>query len=168
MAGQVAEPEVARVVEHEIVGPGEGKPVALGVEPFDGAGFQRHSLDAWPTGGVTGASTVVADVDRAVGTQGGAIRASADVGNDRHGAIGCHSRQPPGLDLHHQHRAVGQRDRSFREGESLGEHVGSDQFHDTGSLPQVCYETVVLLGRANGILRRWRRIFAVGCMPATS
>src|SRR5207249_7732993 len=107
--------------------------VALGVDVLHRPGGGVDALDAaadvvgrlQPRGGHTvelrpHEAAVLADVDLAVGADGGAVGAASRLGHLRHRAVGCDSGERAGLDLHDDDAAVLHRDRPFGEAQASG------------------------------------------------
>jgi hypothetical protein len=119
----VSEPEVAGTVENEIIGCEERRAVALGVHDVDCASSGIDPLNARRYPAVPGHAAVVAEIDRPVRPDGGTVGTAADLGHDRHLAAFIDTGQGVSGDLHYEHRPVGQRHRSLRERQPLGDHL---------------------------------------------
>ena len=141
----VGEPEVPSAVEDEVVWRQERVSAALGVEDGDFARRQVDALDA-PAGVVRGevgerheqpprlpvleAAPVVGDVQGAVGTEGGAVRAAPRFGDGLDATVFAHASDASGGDLDDDDAAVVHDDGPLGETQArreLGEvvHAGS-------------------------------------------
>ena len=129
---KVGEVEAAMRIEDDVVGALERKAGARGVQRLDCAGRQIDALDAaarivvgLPGGDQTYLrqfmpveAAVVANVDFAVRSDRRAVGSAGVLRNRRLGTVGRDARQPRRLDLHDQHRAVGQGHRPLRKAQA--------------------------------------------------
>ncbi len=114
MAGlaEVGEPETALGIEHDVVGTAQAVAVAAVVEPVDAAGCKVDPLDApgLVIGGLVAGdpeaahlapreTAVVADIERAIGSEGCAIGAAARSCNRLLASVRVDTRDPPGCNL---------------------------------------------------------------------
>ena len=143
----VGEIEAAMGVEHEVVWCPQCTAAALGVEVGDGSGGDIYALDAaadvtawieWAgeqqVAEIDGrkASTVVAQVQRAVGPDGGTVGSAFDLGNGFFATIGVHAGDPRAEHFDEDDGAVRHRDRTFGKSQARGDlshfqssHVGT-------------------------------------------
>ena len=134
---EVGEPEPALCIEDDVVRTAQRNAVAFGIEVRDRPVRQVDALDLarlviigrpvrnrHPVIVEPFEPAIVADIDRAVRTDGRAIRASAKFGDDLDLAVRRHPRQCLPFDLDEDDGAVLHRDRAFGKLQTL-----ADQFH---------------------------------------
>ena len=141
---EVGEVEAALVVEDDVVRAPQPEPVALGVEVLDLAGGDVDPLD--PAADVVGwlrpgdghavdlgplEAAVVADVDLAVGADGGAVGTAAGLGDLGDRAVGGDAGQRAALDLDDHDAAVVHGDRALGEPQPTGDLTKLSHFRSS-------------------------------------
>ena len=147
MDAVVGEIEAAVRVEHEVVWCAQRTAVAFGVEIGNGSGGDINALDAatvvpaWiERAGEQQvaeidrrkASAVVAQVQRAVGSDGGTVGSAFDLGNGFFATIGVHAGDSRAEHFDEDDAAVRHRNRTFRKSQARSDlshfqssHVGT-------------------------------------------
>src|SRR4029079_18035034 len=104
----IGEPEPAVGLEDDVVRSGETPAVAAVVEHLDGPGGEVDALD--PTAGPVAAgetAAVVADVQRAVRSEGGTVGPAVALRDHLDSAVEAHPGDGGGVDLGQDETAVG-------------------------------------------------------------
>ena len=124
----VGEIEAARLIEDEVIGSTEGNATTLAIEDLGRTCGQVDALDAGLDSIVGAKATVVAEIERAIRADGGAVRSTAHDRNTFDYAVTADSSDTPATDLRDQNAAIAHRDRALWEGETVGNDLDLTKF----------------------------------------